>query len=69
MKLGTKVRKIVPDIDGTVTGARWDEQAGTLSVKVACTIDGQPHERWFAAAELVVIDPAAADQPPPAQEG
>lgn len=68
MKLGTKVRKVVPDIDGIVTGARWDEQAGTLAVKVACTIDGQAHERWFAAAELTVLEPDA-EQPQLAQEG
>lgn len=56
MKLGTKVRKVVPDIEGTVVGARWDEAAGALQVRVACTIDGQAHERWFAAGELEVTE-------------
>lgn len=60
MKLGTKVRKVVPDIEGTVVGARWSEAAAALQVRVACTIDGVAHERWFAASELEVV--AAAPQ-------
>jgi hypothetical protein len=54
MKLGTQVRKVVPDIEGTVVGARWNEADGKLQVRVACDLDGMPHERWFDADELEV---------------
>lgn len=49
MKIGTKVRKVVPDIEGTVVGARWIEEEAKLSVLVRSD-DG--HERWFHADEL-----------------
>lgn len=55
MKLGTKVKKVVPDIEGTVVGARWSEQDAKLQVLVACDLDGMPHQRWFNADDLEVV--------------
>lgn len=55
MKLGTKVRKVVPDIEGTVTSARWDERDATLLVCVRCIIDGVEHDKWYRADDLEVI--------------
>lgn len=59
MKLGTVVKKVVPDIEGTVVGARWNEADAKLQVRVACDIDGMPHERWFNADELEVVSQPA----------
>lgn len=69
MKLGTKVRKVVPDIEGTVVGARWSEADAALQVCVACTIGGAAHERWFAADELEIVADAPAPAADAPQEG
>jgi len=55
MKIGTQVRKVVPDIEGTVVSARWDEKDAELLVCVECDLEGMPHQRWFKVSELEVV--------------
>lgn len=50
---GTKVRQIVPVIEGEVKAFSVDQEHGTLQYLVGWTDeDGQYHERYFAAGEV-----------------
>jgi fructosamine-3-kinase len=56
MKLGTRVRFPVPDIEGEVVNASWSVKDSTLKVEVKCD-DGE--QRWFDARKLEVLEEPA----------
>lgn len=52
-KKGTPVRKVVPDIVGTVVDARLDANLEMEYLVEFVIADGEMHQRWFGAGELV----------------
>lgn len=54
---GSKVRQVVPVIEGTVSGTRFNEETQALEYHVDYTdADGQPVSRWFLEHELTKGD-------------
>jgi len=51
-KKGTSVRKVVPDIVGTVLDARLDASLEMEYLVEYVGADGERQQRWFGAAEL-----------------
>lgn len=64
---GSKVRQIVPAIQGEVSDMRWNPSAKELEVLVHYSQDGEDHNRWFLTSQVAVVDetpaPAAAAKP------
>lgn len=52
IKKNTRVRKVVPDIVGTVVDARVDAELAMEYLVAYTSADGNEHQRWFSAAEL-----------------
>lgn len=54
------VRKVVPDIVGTVIDARLDADLAMEYLVAYVDAEGVEHERWFSEAELVAeAEPAS----------
>lgn len=51
-KKGSAVRKVVPDIVGTVVDARLDANLEMEYLVEYVGTDGERQQRWFGAAEL-----------------
>ena len=50
---GTKVRQIVPAIEGETADTRFNKEAGCLEYLVDYfDADGEPAQRWFLESEV-----------------
>lgn len=57
---GTKVRQVVPAIEGEVMDRRLNDQQGELEYCVGFTdAGGEPGERWFLESQIAVVEVAA----------
>lgn len=62
-KKGSKVRQVVPVIEGEVTATRFNEEQQQLEYHVGFGTEEDPSARWFLESELEAVEADDSDAP------